>query len=669
MSGQPDIDIRENYIKCLDAELLSILLKDRSSGKNIIWATDIYASKGASYDSPEAITVKLITGRFGKIIRPRIDKSQEEQKIRIKDKAEVFTPSWICNEMNNHLCDEWFEKKDVFNTAKDKTWIVDNNKIPFTNEKDKTWQDFVKLKVLEISCGEAPFLASRYDITTGKWIDVNSRIGALDRKLRVINENCDSEQEWYNWTLVAFQSTFGYEWQGDSLLIARENLLFTFIDYYIAKFGMFPIKEYLIEIAKILSWNIWQMDGLKDVIPNSCKPIQKRQMSLFEDEETEPCLGCAKNDNSKHTGIYCKIINWETKRSIKFFKGEKRMKFDFVIGNPPYQENDGSGASTDAAMPLYNRFVTEAKKITNDCMSMIIPSKWMVGGRGLNKFREETINDLHFKKINDFVDASFCFPGLHIDGGVCYFIWDRNYYGEINYCYIDEYGHKNYSKRFLKNQYTDKVIRNINNVKILEKVYFDNKFADIVSYTQPYGIRKDLFNSPEKYAKYNLSNIPFPNSYKVYGVKGIKGGAKRTTGYIDAKAMIKGVDSIDKYKIFFTTSYSSNAVIPPEEILGDKNEICTETFLLIGPFDNMESRNNCSKYIHTNFFRILLFMGKGTMQVSKSVFELIPLQDFTDKSDIDWSKSIHEIDLQLYKKYGLDQNEIDFIESHIKEMK
>ena len=107
MSGQPDIDIRENYIKCLDTELLSILLKDRSSGKNIIWATDIYSSKGASYDSSEPITVKLITGRFGKIIRPRIDKSQKEQKIRIKDKAEVFTPSWICNEMNNHLCDEW----------------------------------------------------------------------------------------------------------------------------------------------------------------------------------------------------------------------------------------------------------------------------------------------------------------------------------------------------------------------------------------------------------------------------------------------------------------------------------------------------------------------------------------------------------------------------------
>lgn len=309
MTEHPDIDIKENYIKCLDDELLSILLKDRSSGKNILWATDTYAEKGAQYDAYEHITVKLITGRFGKVIRPRIDKSQKEQKIRIKDKAEVFTPSWICNEMNNHLSNEWFEKKNVFNTEKEKTWTTSKNKIQFSNEDGKTWQDYVKSKVLEISCGEAPFLVSRYDTTTGEWIEVNDRIGALDRKLRVVNEQCDSEPDWYNWTLKAFKSTYGYEWQGDSLLIARENLLFTFIDYYIAKFENFPIKEYLIEVAKILSWNIWQMDGLKYVIPNSCKPTPKRQMSLFQDEEdTEPCAGCIKNDNSRHTGIYCKKI-------------------------------------------------------------------------------------------------------------------------------------------------------------------------------------------------------------------------------------------------------------------------------------------------------------------------------------------------------------------------
>lgn len=419
MTEHPDIDIKENYIKCLDDELLSILLKDRSSGKNIIWATDTYAEKGSQYDAYEHITVKLITGRFGKVIRPRIDKSQKEQKIRIKDKAEVFTPSWICNEMNNHLSDEWFEKKNVFNTEKEKTWTTSKNKIQFSNEDGKTWQDYVKSKVLEISCGEAPFLVSRYDTTTGQWIEVNDRIGALDRKLRVVNEQCDSEPDWYNWTLEAFKSTYGYEWQGDSLLIARENLLFTFIDYYIAKFENFPIKEYLIEIAKILSWNIWQMDGLKYVIPNSCKPTQKRQMSLFQDEEdTEPCVGCIKNDNSRHTGIYCKIMNWDTKRTIKFYKGEKRMKFDFVIGNPPYQDNT-LGDNEGYAPPIYHLFMDESFKVANK-VELITPARFLFNAGSTPKpWNKKMLNDEHFKVLKYVQKSNLVFANTDIKGGVC----------------------------------------------------------------------------------------------------------------------------------------------------------------------------------------------------------------------------------------------------------
>lgn len=668
MSEQPDIDIRENYIKCLDTELLSILLKDRSSGKNIIWATDIYASKGASYDSSEPITVKLITGRFGKIIRPRIDKSQKEQKIRIKDKAEVFTPSWICNEMNNYLCDEWFDSKDVFNIAKDKTWIVNNNKIPFTNEKDKTWQDFVKLKVLEISCGEAPFLASRYDTTTGEWIDVNSRIGALDRKLRVINENCDSEQDWYNWTLIAFKSTFGYEWQGDSLLIARENLLFTFIDYYIAKFGAFPIKEYLIEIAKILSWNIWQMDGLKDVIPNSCKPVQKRQMSLFENEEIEPCLGCAKNDNSKHTGIYSRIMNWETKRSIKFFKGEKRMKFDFIIGNPPYQESDGGGTG-DSAKPIYQFFINEAKKITNNSFSLIVPSRWMKGGKGLESFRQEMMIDTHIKSIADYEDASECFPGVHIDGGVCYLVWKKDYNGLVNFRYKPKGEEAIYSKRYLKTEYSNTVIRDYRQSSIIKKSSSKKQFSGIVSYRNPYGLSADLFNDLEKYKDLDISFSEKANCVKIYGVAGKKGGAKRVVGFIDKDKITKNSGNINKYKLYFSKAYMTTSTVPPEIIVGMPDSLCTETFLEIGPFDMLTDAQNCLKYIKSKYFRALLFYNRHSLNISKESFILIPLQDFTGKSDIDWSKSTHEIDLQLYKKYGLDQNEINFIESHVKEMK
>ena len=320
-----EVDIKENSIKQLDSELLSILLKDRSSGKNIIWGTDIYADRGEAYNSQKTIKIDLITGRFGKVIRPRFNKSQKEQRHRIKYKAEVFTPSWICNKQNNIVDYEWFKKNNIFNMEKDTTWIVNKNKIEFP--EGKTWQEYVLLKRMEISCGEAPYLVSRYDTVTGLWIDIGSRVGILDRKLRVINENTNNEAEWIEWVYKAYKSTYAFEWQGDSLLIARENMLLTFIDYYVDRFSDYPSNDCLLEIAKILSWNVFQMDGLKYVIPNSCKPITKRQLSLFENDiQIKPCQGCLKNNNEKHTGVYCKIKDWQTGKTMKFISLLKGME-------------------------------------------------------------------------------------------------------------------------------------------------------------------------------------------------------------------------------------------------------------------------------------------------------------------------------------------------------
>ena len=670
MSGQPDIDIRENYIKCLDTELLSILLKDRSSGKNIIWATDIYASKGESYDSPEPITVKLITGRFGKIIRPRIDKSQKEQKIRIKDKAEVFTPSWICNEMNNHLCDEWFEKKDVFNTAKDKTWIVNNNKIFFTNEKDKTWQDFVKLKVLEISCGEAPFLASRYDTTTGEWIDVNSRIGALDRKLRVINENCNSEQDWYNWTLVAFKSTFGYEWQGDSLLIARENLLFTFIDYYIEKFGMFPIKVYLIEIAKILSWNIWQMDGLKDVIPNSCKPIQKRQMSLFENEEIEPCFGCAKNDNSKHTGIYSRIMNWETKRSIKFFKGEKRMKFDFVIGNPPYQDNT-LGDNDGFAPPIYHLFMDESFKISNK-VELITPARFLFNAGSTPKnWNKKMLNDEHFKILKYVQKSNLVFANTDIKGGVCISYRDA----EKNFGKIGTFTSReellSLAEKVTKVDFTsmcDSIYsaESVSFTELMHKEHPEIEEQKLLSKGHRYDLKSNVLEKLYNIVFFDKKPVDENEYVQIYGRK----DNERTYKWIKSKYIKKNIN-FDKYKVFLPAANGSGAIgeVLSTPLVGTPLVGHTQTFLTIGCFENKQEAENCLKYIKTKFARTMLGVLKITQANKKPTWAYVPLQNFTDNSDIDWTKSIHDIDLQLYKKYKLSQEEINFIESHVEEMK
>lgn len=311
------IDIKETNIYKLDSRLLEILLTDRSSKKNLIWATDNYASRGFGFQSFDYITVNAIIRRNGSVIKPRVEKSKKEQASRVKDKAEVFTPSWICNAQNNLIDDAWFGKGNVFNTETDKGWIVNLERITFP--EGKSWQDYVKENRLEITCGEAPYLVSRYDTVSGEEIEVNNRIGLLDRKLRVVSENVDSEPSWVEWVKIAYKSVYGYDWQGDNVLLARENLLRTFIDYYIAKFDIFPIIEYLLEIAEIISWNIWQMDGLKFVIPNSCHNSKIIEYTLFGEEVHEEfCEGCRKNNKNRHNGIYCYIMDWEKNKKVKF---------------------------------------------------------------------------------------------------------------------------------------------------------------------------------------------------------------------------------------------------------------------------------------------------------------------------------------------------------------
>jgi len=316
MAKEIRVDVKENKILEMDASLLSILLKDNSSGKNLIWATDGYASKGFGYGSNDHIEIYAITGTNGNLIKPRTEKTKQEQLSRVRDKAEVFTPSWICNKQNNLVDNAWFGRENVFNTETEKGWTTNEEKVIIPD--GKTWQDYVKAQRLEITCGEAPYLASRYDTVTGETIPVKDRIGLLDRKLRIVTENVDGEKEWYECAKEAYKSIYGYDWQGDNVLLARENLLFTFCDYYEDKFGVYPIREYLREIAEILAWNIWQMDGLKFVIPNSCHKQESLQMSMFDEPKPEECEGCLKNNRNRHNGIYCYVMDWEENKKVKF---------------------------------------------------------------------------------------------------------------------------------------------------------------------------------------------------------------------------------------------------------------------------------------------------------------------------------------------------------------
>jgi len=295
-----NIDIREDYLLKKD-NLLEILLKDKTTGKNILWATDSYEKMGESYLFQSEIKTELITGEFGSLIQPRAIKSKEEQLYRTRDKAEVFTPLTIVKQMND---------------ACDTEPVSEHN-----------WQKYVALLKLEITCGEAPFIVSRYDPVSDsqELLPLSERVGFLDNKMRIVSKYCDTAEDWLKWAKIAFQSSYGYEWQGDSLLIARENLLYTFIDYYQDKNNKTPSLELQKEIAEIIAWNIFQMDGLKYVIPMSCKKeevIVKGVETLFgkEDDRVEekPCQGCENKTAKNHNGEYVKIRNWKEGKIIRF---------------------------------------------------------------------------------------------------------------------------------------------------------------------------------------------------------------------------------------------------------------------------------------------------------------------------------------------------------------
>ena len=294
------IDIREDYLLKND-NLLEILLQDKTTGKKILWATDSYESKGKKYAPLAPITSDLVTGKNGKLIQPRAVKSKEEQILRTRDKAEVFTPLSIVKQMND---------------ACDTKRITKNN-----------WQNYVALLKLEITCGEAPYIVSRYDPVsdTQELVPIAERVGFLDKKLRVVSKYCHTKNDWLFWAKIAFQSSYGYEWQGDSLLIARENLLYTFVDYYQDKFKETPDIKLQKEIAEIIVWNIFQMDGLKYVIPMSCKyekVLIKGEETLFGKEEDRVeekfCEGCMKKTVHNHNGVFVKIMDWVANQTIEF---------------------------------------------------------------------------------------------------------------------------------------------------------------------------------------------------------------------------------------------------------------------------------------------------------------------------------------------------------------
>ena len=322
------------------------------------------------------------------------------------------------------------------------------------------------------------------------------------------------------------------------------------------------------------------------------------------------------------------------------------MKFDVIIGNPPYQLNDGGGRDS-AAIPLYDKFVQKAKQLAPHFLIMIIPARWYTGGRGLDDFRDNMISDTRLKVIHDYPETDDCFPGLNIRGGVCYFLWDSLYHGD---CTIINHikGKMIEMKRPLKEANIPLLIRYNQSISIMKKVL---KFKEVslgkyVSTSKPFGMRS------------NFSDFTSIQTEK-HSVKLYRFGEN---GYVAKKIIVKNEKLIDRYKVLVSKASPGGDEYPhsivSQPIVSEPNSVCTETYLVIKDVDSRIEAENLVSYIKTRFFRFMMSLVKNTQNISKASYTFVPLHDFSHP----WT------DEMLYRKYKLSSDEIAFIESMIRPM-
>lgn len=358
------------------------------------------------------------------------------------------------------------------------------------------------------------------------------------------------------------------------------------------------------------------------------------------------CVFCGASEE-----VYSRGDTLET-HAYQFIHIEKpqdifKMKFDVIIGNPPYQLSDGGGTGS-SAMPIYQKFVQQAKKLKPHYLVMIIPSRWFVGGKGLDEFRKEMLNDRHIKVLHDYLDASECFPGVEIKGGVCYFLWDKAYNGDCNISTHDK-GNIYYDKRPLLEKHSNVFIRFNQAVPIYKKVMKNGEesFIHLVSVRRPFGFSSTFTDYKKKRTN--------DNDITLY--------ANKTIGFIDVGYPIpQNSQWVKEYKVYISFGYGAGEGYPHQiinkPVFGDKNSCCTETYLVIGPFKSQEETENVISYIKTKFFRFMVMLKKNTQNGTRNVYEFVPMQDFSEP----WT------DGKLYKKYGLTDDEIAFIDSMIRPM-
>ena len=632
--------------------LLEPLLADRTTNTPIVWATNTYADLGFGFLPRDSIRPERILDTPGFVLRPRAAKAFEDRSSRTKSHAEVFTPLPVCRRMIGAL-----------ELPGDAAALLDAT-------------------CLEITCGEAPFLSTRYDPATGTPVPPPDRFGILDRKLRAAATLAAESEDFPALALRACRSTYGYEFQGDNLLIARINLFMAIVEAFPSP----PIDAVMRKIALVIAANLVQMDGLSGTVPYLPVSVHDGETALFGHDNCFPPLPPPPPPIPQQTLFAFDIdsapstsdlrpaavwTDWKHNRSTYFPKPEKQptskevsMKFDYVIGNPPYQEETADTSDN----PVYHTFMDSAYEVGSK-VCLITPARFLFdAGKTPKAWNGKMLNDPHLKVLEYHQTSEASFPGINIMGGLAISYHDVSCdFGPI----------QTFSPFPELNAILHKVIAHSSFSSLETIIFLQNKWnLDALYKEHPEFVHKIGSGGREKRLTTSIFALSVFHDKRLSKDASILGLVenKRCWKFVKTK-FLSPHPAMEKFKVIVPKSNGSGAIgeIVPTSMIGEPMigvpmTGVTQSFIMIGAFDKQSAAEACLKYIKTKFARTLLGVLKITQDNPPEKWRYVPLQDFTPSSDIDWSEPVAGIDRQLYAKYGLTAEEIAFVETHVREM-